>query len=82
MENINHSLKSFFSNRVNLVLTIVIVLMVFGLLAGLNWWLNRIPTNLPVQEVDLSFQADGPYALLIPRRDGNALNLNIFRVSA
>ena len=82
MENINHSLKSFFSNRVNLVLTIVIVLMVFGLLAGLNWWLNRVPTNLPVQEVDLSFQADGPYALLIPRRDGNALNLNIFRVSA
>jgi hypothetical protein len=82
METIKHSLKGFFSNRVNVVLTAVIVLLITGLIAGLVWWLNRVPTNLPVQEVDLSFQADGPYALLLPRRDGNALNLNIFRVSA
>ncbi len=82
METFKHSLKGFFSNRVNLVLTVVIVLLIVGIIAGLNWWLNRKPTNLPVQEIDLSFQADGPYALLLPRRDGNALNLNIFRVSA
>jgi hypothetical protein len=82
MNNLKHTLKTFFSNRVNVVLTIIIILMVGGFIAGLTWWLNRVPTNLPVEEIDLSFQADGPYALLLPRRDGNALNLNIFRVAA
>jgi hypothetical protein len=35
----------------------------------------------PLQQVDLPFDANGPYALLAPRRDGNAINLNITRVS-
>lgn len=82
MNNLKHTLKTFFSNKVNIALTAIIVLMIVGLLAGLSWWLNRVPTNLPVEEIDLSFQADGAYALLLPRRDGNALNLNIFRVAA
>lgn len=83
-------LKHFFSNKtsfllrnkVNMVLTVVIAVLILGMIGGIYWWLNRVPTNLPVEEIDLSFQADGPYALLLPRRDGNALNLNIFRVSA
>lgn len=78
----SNKLKIFFSNKVNIVLIVVIVLLLVGMLFGVNWWLNRKPANLPVEEIDLSFQADGPYALLLPRRDGNALNLHIFRVSS
>lgn len=36
----------------------------------------------PVEEVDLSFDPEGPYALLFPRRDGNALVLNLKRTSS
>lgn len=39
-------------------------------------------SQTPVQEMDLAFEADGPYALLLPRRDGNALDLKIKRVSS
>lgn len=34
------------------------------------------------EEVDLVFDAEGPYALLVPRRDGNALILNLKRTSS
>lgn len=36
----------------------------------------------PVEEVDLIFDPAGPYALLYPRRDGNALILDIRRVAS
>jgi len=36
----------------------------------------------PGEEVDLVFDAEGPYALLEPRRDGNALTLNLKRTSS
>ena len=35
-----------------------------------------------VEEVDLIFDAEGPYGLVYPRRDGNALVLNIKRTSS
>lgn len=35
-----------------------------------------------VEEIELSFDAEGPYALLFPRRDGNALVLNLKRTSS
>ncbi len=40
------------------------------------------PGNIPLEEVDLIFDAEGPYAQLFPRRDGNALILNIKRTSS
>lgn len=36
----------------------------------------------PVEEVDLIFDAEGPYALLHPRKDGHALNLGLIRTSS
>ncbi len=33
-------------------------------------------------EVDISFDPEGPYALLFPRRDGNALVLNLKRTAS
>lgn len=35
-----------------------------------------------VEEIDFPFDPEGPYALLFPRRDGNALVLNIKRTSS
>lgn len=35
-----------------------------------------------IEEVDLPFDPEGPYALLFPRRDGNALTLNIKRTAS
>lgn len=39
-------------------------------------------SQIPLEEIDLAFDPEGPYALLVPRRDGNALSLNIKRVSS
>lgn len=36
----------------------------------------------PIEEIDLSFDPEGSYALLYPRRDGNALVLDIARVAS
>ncbi len=36
----------------------------------------------PVEEIDLAFDAEGPYALLYPRRDGNAMVLSLQRTSS
>lgn len=36
----------------------------------------------PVEEIDLAFDPEGPYALLFPRRDGNAVVLNLKRTSS
>lgn len=50
-------------------------------LGYLGW--QRFATQTgEVEEVDLAFDAEGPYALLFPRRDGNALILNIKRTSS
>lgn len=38
--------------------------------------------NKVVEEIDLAFDAEGPYALLYPRRDGNALVLNLKRTAS
>lgn len=35
-----------------------------------------------IEETDLIFDAEGPYALLFPRRDGNALVLNLKRTAS
>lgn len=66
--------------------------LTFGLIAGLiliiilgfvgynRFLASKTPEIL--EEIDLGFDLEGPYALLLPRRDGNAINLNIKRVSS
>ncbi|MDO8498815.1 MAG: hypothetical protein Q7S44_03445 [bacterium] len=65
--------------------TLILVFIIALLLAGSFEAYQRITTNRSVQtleEVDLAFDAEGPYALLFPRRDGNALVLNIKRTAS
>lgn len=75
-------LKLFLRNRTNLILVLVLVFILGGLsLTGFKFF-NGPEPELPVQEVDLPFDPEGPYALLTPRNDGNASMLNITRVAS
>lgn len=65
--------------------TTAILAVVLILLGGLAWLgIQRFTSQQTgsVEEVDLSFDAEGPYALTYPRRDGNALVLNLKRTSS
>ncbi len=75
-------LKKFFSNKINFALVVILLLILGGAGFGVSKYLEVKPENLPTEEVDLSFAPEGPYAILEPRRDGNAINLNIYRVAA
>jgi len=65
--------------------TTAILAVVLIALGGLGWLgiqKYNAQQNTQVKEVILAFDAEGPYALLFPRRDGNALVLNIKRTSS
>ena len=72
--------RSLFRDRVTLSLVIVIVLvLVSGFLVYQKFFAGP---SVAAQEVDLAFDPEGPYALLSPRRDGNALVLDLKRTSS
>lgn len=64
-----------------LVLIVVVLIMggffVYQKIAG-----NNIKAEQEVAEVDLTFDPEGTYALLSPRRDGNALILSLKRTAS
>lgn len=76
-------------DKLKLVLTAhkTIVILVVGLVVlGILGWFGVqkliVKPQDPIEEIDLSFDPEGPYALLFPRRDGNALVLNLKRTSS
>lgn len=72
------NLKSWILARKKLII-IVLIVLVAGVL-GISK-ITAKPAG-PVEEVDLSFDTEGPYAILYPRRDGNALVLNLKRTGS
>lgn len=63
------------------------LLLIFALLfilgAGFFMFQKFIASSeAQVEEVDLIFDPEGPYALTVPRRDGNAMILNLKRTSS
>lgn len=63
--------------------TIALLAVLFFLLVGGFFVFQKLtPAPQIAEEVDLSFDPEGPYALLFPRRDGNALILNLKRTSS
>lgn len=67
-------------HKVTAVLIIVLIFAgVGGVLAFQKF--TAKPTG-PVEEIDLTFDSEGPYALIYPRRDGNALVLNLKRTGS
>ncbi len=64
--------------------TVILVGIILLLLVGGYFTFQKLSNQntVSVEEVDLIFDAEGPYAILSPRRDGNALVLNIKRTSS
>lgn len=65
--------------------TTAILAVVLLVLGGLGWLgIQKFASQQagPVEEIDLVFDAEGPYAILSPRRDGNALVLNLKRTAS
>ncbi len=74
-------LKSWLSvHKVTAILAVIIVLIIAGISLAFQK-ISSKPSN-PILEIDLSFDAEGPYALTFPRRDGNAMVLNLKRTSS
>lgn len=74
-------LQSFLAvHKVTVILIVSLVLLLFGGAAAYQKINNS--KNVLIEEIDLPFDAEGPYGLLFPRRDGNALVLNIKRTSS
>lgn len=67
--------------RITLILVAVVLLVGIGGFAAFQKF-TASKNSVPAQEVDLTFDAEGPYALLLPRRDGNAVLLNLKRTSS
>jgi len=75
--------KVFLSNRTNLVLVLLLGAILIGIIFAATRFLSSRPkAQVSLQEVELSFDPEGPYALLVPRRDGDALVLNITRIAS
>lgn len=68
------------TNRVTFYLIFIILAVAVIAFFSYRVFFSRSLPQLP--EIDITFDPEGPYALLIPRRDGNALSLNLKRTSS
>ncbi len=68
------------ANKITAGLIVALIVLGAGGIIGASKFFA--PSQGPVTEVDLPFDAEGPYALLSPRRDGNALLLNLKRTAS
>jgi hypothetical protein len=78
VENIKLSLAS--GKKSVIIIISVILIILVGIFIYQKFSANEKSDS--TQEIDLSFDANGPYAQLFPRKDGNALILNIKRTSS
>lgn len=75
------SIRTWFTaHKFTAILLIVVVVLGAGGIVAFQKIFSK-PAG-PVEEVDLSFDPEGPYAQLFPRRDGNALVLNLKRTGS
>ena len=70
----------FLSHKITALL--IVGLVVLGMLGWLGVKQFTSQPSSATQEIDLLFDAEGPYAQLFPRRDGNALILNLKRTAS
>ncbi len=74
-------IKSFLTiHKVSVILAGVLILLLVG--GAFAFQKSAKKTNVSVERVDLAFDAEGPYAILSPRRDGNAVVLNLKRTAS
>lgn len=70
----------YLTHKITAILILVLVLLGIGGIIAFQKFSTKDAG--PVEEVDLIFDPEGPYALLFPRKDGNALILNLTRTSS
>jgi len=75
-------LKNLLGNKTNLILISLVILLLAGGFFAYQKFVVQGASQQVAEEVDLPFDAEGPYALLLPRRDGNALVLRIKRTAS
>ena len=63
-------------------LILIGAIFILGILGYFGYQKFASQNNAPSEEIDLLFDAEGPYAILSPRRDGNALVLNLKRTAS
>ena len=73
-------MKELLKNRTNLIIFAVITFLLIGGFFAYQKFVAG--SNQNIVEEDLIFDPEGPYAILYPRRDGNALVLNIKRTAS
>lgn len=75
-------IKQFFSaHKTTVALVGIILILILGGITVFNR-INLSKQAGPIDEVDLTFDPEGPYALIYPRRDGNAVILNLKRTAS
>lgn len=80
--NIFEKAKLFFTSHQKTILLLAGLFLIITTLAVVLLVVFKAKkVELPIEEIELSFNPEGSYGLLLPRRDGNALVLNIKRVS-
>lgn len=75
-------INQLFQNKFTVVLILIIILLLIGGFFAYQKFVVGKSSGQAVEEVDLPFDPEGPYAILYPRRDGNALVLNIKRTAS
>lgn len=60
----------------------LILLLLGGAFFVSNIFKNSSNSEGPIEETDITFDAEGPYVLLVPRNDGNALFITMRRISS
>ena len=75
-------MKNLLGNKTNLILISLVILLLAGGFFAYQKFVVQGASQQVAEEVDLPFDAEGPYALLLPRRDGNALVLRIKRTAS
>lgn len=74
--------KKIAESKINIILAAgLIIVVLLGYFTYQKFIANK-QQEVVVEETDLSFDPEGPYALLYPRRDGNALVLNLKRTAS
>lgn len=79
-----NKIANIFKNKISFMLIGVLILVIIGGFVAYNKFIAKpaISQTQPIEEIDLIFDPEGPYAILTPRRDGNALILNIKRTAS
>lgn len=73
-------LKLFLTVHKMTVILVAALILILG--GGFVAYQKFFANSGPIEEIDLPFDPEGPYAILSPRRDGNALVLDIKRTSS